>query len=247
MMNTAWEQVFLWIQAKLLHRAFPLLHSLFYQFWFARQGPLSAAIAHWMRMLESQEGKGDIPLSAEAWDGQYQAGVWNYMENLEECSRYSPIVGYMAYLKPGGSILDVGCGAGVLYKKYQPYGYAFYQGIDISATAIATLTQVPSANSLFIQADAETYEPHQQFDVIIFNEVLYYFEDPLATFSRYSYFLNPEGVFIISTYKGSRRAMGVLRRLKTSYALLNETKTIHAPSSKCWICSVFLAHSPGHQ
>jgi 2-polyprenyl-3-methyl-5-hydroxy-6-metoxy-1,4-benzoquinol methylase len=242
-MNTAWEQVYLRMKAKLLHKVFPLLHGCFYRFLFARQIPMVATIARWMHTLEDQAGKGDVPLAAEAWDRQYRSGVWHYMANLEECSRYSPIVGYMVYLKPGGSVLDVGCGEGILYKRYQPYGYAFYQGIDISETAIATLTQAHHAKTLFVQADAETYEPSQQFDVIVFNETLYYLNDPISTFTRYAHLLKPQGILIVSTYRNSTRAMAILRRLKALHPLLDEIETTHRKSAKSWICSVFLACS----
>lgn len=229
------------MKAKLLRKGFPLLHRVFYRFLFTRQIPMSAAIARWIRMLEDQSGKGDIPIAAEVWNRQYRSGTWHYMENLEECSRYSPIVGYMAYLKPGGSVLDVGCGEGILYKRYQPYEYTFYQGIDISETAIATLASVQDTQTQFTQTDAEHFEPSHTFDVIVFNESLYYFNDPLSTFARYTQFLNPDGVVIVSTYQQSQRAMAILRCLKARYPLLTETSTTHTSSAKAWMCSVFLA------
>jgi SAM-dependent methyltransferase len=42
--------------------------------------------------------------------------------------------------------------------------------------------------------------PKNKFDVIIFNEVIYYLDDPLKELERYSEFLTKDGFFIISIY-----------------------------------------------
>lgn len=52
----------------------------------------------------------DAPKAQAAWDGQYARGEWDYLAGVAEISHYAVIVGYGTYLRPGGSVLDVGCG-----------------------------------------------------------------------------------------------------------------------------------------
>jgi 2-polyprenyl-3-methyl-5-hydroxy-6-metoxy-1,4-benzoquinol methylase len=85
--------------------------------------------------------------------------------------------------------------------------------------------------------DAETYEPTEKFDAIIFNETLYYFHEPLVVMARYVQALRPNGIILVSTYGRSARALAILRALKASYPLLDEAQARHAGT--VWVCSVF--------
>ena len=51
----------------------------------------------------------------------------------------------------------------------------------------------------FQQSEAEKFHPDGTFDVIVFNEMIYYV-DHEETMNRYSKFLNPGGIFIISVW-----------------------------------------------
>ena len=182
--------------------------------------------------------KKDIPVSREVWDSQYMAGRWDYMAQLRELNRYSVIIGYLQHLKIGGSILDVGCGEGNLLKRLCPEWYSKYLGIDISQVAIEKACQKVNEKSVFINDDAERYEPKEMFDVIIFNESLYYFYNPVKTVENYVSMLNADGIIIISTFSNSKRAMTILKKIKDIYFLLDETQTTN--NSRTWLCSVLL-------
>jgi 2-polyprenyl-3-methyl-5-hydroxy-6-metoxy-1,4-benzoquinol methylase len=187
-----------------------------------------------------QQDRSDIPISEEAWEAQYQSGQWKYMADMNQLARYSIIISYMAYLRPGGAVLDVGCGDGVLFERFRPYGYSRYLGIDICGTALTKLIEEQYEKTLFIRADAETYTPDEQFDVIVLNEVVYYFHEPLKTVEKYVHALKKDGILVVSSFTGSERAMSILQKLKAAYSLLDESRIIHEASSKSWICSVFL-------
>ncbi len=124
-------------------------------------------------------GKGDIPTSKEVWEKQYSKGQWDYLYQLEELAHYSIILGYIRNLKTGGSILDIGCGKGILQERLALYGYSKYVGIDISDNAIRQASCKANDKTTFIASDATRYSPTEAFDAIVFNEVLYYFDDPL--------------------------------------------------------------------
>jgi len=206
---------------------------------FGQDSFLSKKLAKIVGSWEKCENKGDIPQSAERWEAQYLRNKWEFMGDLDECSRYSTIVGYISYLKPRGAILDVGCGEGILFEKYRPHGYSKYLGIDIAEAALSQVTQKQDEKTSFVKADAETFVPTEQFDVVVFNETLYYFDDPFKAVERYSRSLKKNGILIVSTYTASKRAMSILRGLKTKYSLLDETKTTHEATKKSWICSIF--------
>lgn len=225
---------------KLVHRLFQLLHKGFYSFIFGRSIPGSVMLERLVNAWERRVRKGDIPVTAESWNTEYQSGRWTFMEDLDELARYTVLAGYLIYLKPKAAILDVGCGQGILCERLQPQSYAKYVGLDISEVALAKLALKQNAQTVFICADAETYQPSELFDVIVFNETLYYFYRPFTAFHRYAQALQPEGIMIVSTYVASYRAMAILRLLKTNYTVFDETQTQHGV--KAWICTVFMPH-----
>jgi 2-polyprenyl-3-methyl-5-hydroxy-6-metoxy-1,4-benzoquinol methylase len=160
------------------------------------------------------------------------------MRDLDELPRYSIIAGYLQYLKPGGSVLDVGCGEGLLQQRLGLSGYSKYVGIDISETAINEASSRQDEKTSFICADAVTYTPNELFDVIVFNEALYYFDEPLKMVGKYIQYLNENGIFITCLYLNSERAASIWKRLKAVYNSLDEVKA--ANRSKSWIFNVFL-------
>lgn len=214
-----------------------LLNACYYQFVFGRCLPFSRQWVARFQAWEREHGAGDTPVSQNVWQQQYEGGTWAFLNDLGELARYSIIVGYLNQLKPHAAVLDIGCGEGILFSRYRPYGYARYLGIDISAAALVMLKQVEDANTTFVCADAETYMPGQRFDVIVFNESLYYFHAPVEAVQRYTGALEKHGIMIVSTFTGSARARAILRTLKARHALVDETRVTHAALS--WLCSVF--------
>lgn len=223
---------------KLVHRLFQLFHKSFYSFIFGRSIPGSVMLERLANAWERRERRGDIPVAAETWNSEYQTGRWTFMEDLDELARYMVLAGYLIYLKPKATILDVGCGQAILCKRLQSESYAKYVGLDISEVALAKPALEQNAQTVFIRADAEIYQPSELFDVIVFNETLYYFHSPNTAFDRYAQALQPKGIMIVSTYVASRRAMAILRLLKTKYTVVDETQIQHG--AKAWICTVFM-------
>jgi SAM-dependent methyltransferase len=136
--------------------------------------------------------------TAEEWDDQFSRGCWGYLHDLDELSHHSIIAGYFSRITNEKEILDVGCGAGILASLLP--NVAHYVGIDISEAAIirARSLSIPAAS--FLVADAETFEPSRKFDMIVFNESLYYFKNPIQLIYRLSSALKPAGVIVISMY-----------------------------------------------
>src|SRR6185369_17126525 len=148
--------------------------------------------------------------------------------------------GFLHHLKPGGSVLDVGSGEGLLADHLRPLGYSRFLGVDLSEAAIAQAASRRDATTDFAAADAEAYMPPGRWDAIVFNECVYYFNDPVGSVRRYEAFLAEGGVLIVSTFR-SRRADVIVKRLLERCRLLEETAISNRKGT--WVVRV-LAPTP---
>jgi SAM-dependent methyltransferase len=137
-----------------------------------------------------------------SWEDTYAAGQGSSLRAPHQRARHYAIAGLVGDLFPGGAaILDVGCGYGTLWEQVSPRAMS-YVGLDLSSEVVGECRRSFSADSRcsFVQADFEAYPAIGEFDVVVLNEVLYYF--PLrrvdAIMSRAFAQLRPGGVVIVS-------------------------------------------------
>jgi SAM-dependent methyltransferase len=213
------------------------LRAIYYRSQTLRRLPVGTRLRVWIQEWEEQKGKGDSPKARAAWEAQFEAGQWEYM--ARETARYAVIVGFMERFKGSGAILDIGCGQGFLYRRFRPYGYRRYVGVDISANAVAHLAEYADFRTQFIQGDGDTFEPDQPFDAIVLNESLYYLRDPLACLHRFARYLAPDGVLIVSNYTESRRARALLGDAVAEFTVVDEALT--RQGKLAWRCVVLKA------
>jgi 2-polyprenyl-3-methyl-5-hydroxy-6-metoxy-1,4-benzoquinol methylase len=136
-------------------------------------------------------------VDSSVWEKQYRCGEWSALQGLDEMAHYAIIGGYTRLLHPAPAILDAGCGGGELLKWMNPM-FSTYLGIDISEEAIAQANALNLDNASFAVGDLEKWDTPLRFDIIVFNESLYYTRDPRETLSRFNKFLKPAGAFILS-------------------------------------------------
>lgn len=213
-----------------------LLRTAYYTVGYGRSFPGHSRVERVVRDFEAREAKGDTPKEQAAWDAQYAQGEWDHLAGLSELAHYAVIVGYGTFLKPGGSVLDVGCGEGVLHTRWLPHGYSRYVGLDISEVAVQKLADRTDDRTEFLAADADTHTPDGRFDVIVFNESLYYLNDPMASLARYATALNPDGVIIVSMFQGSRRSRAIVGAVRREHHVVDSTRTTQGATS--WDCVV---------
>ena len=163
-----------------------------------------------------------IPLPAEWYrkllvrdsEKRYATGRWEYFRDITESYRYSIIRGCCEYYKPGSpTILDVGCGEGVLQERCS---YSRYVGIDMNSTAIGRAKAREDSKTEFILSSARDYTPKDVvFDVIVFNESLYYIQNPIDVLQQYRSYLASEGIVIVCMFQTylARRIWKELHRI----------------------------------
>jgi 2-polyprenyl-3-methyl-5-hydroxy-6-metoxy-1,4-benzoquinol methylase len=146
-----------------------------------------------------------------------------------------------ALAPPATSLLDLGCAGATLALCLGPE-FKTYSGVDISDVAISKARENLAADKRHLATkysletgQVQDFQPSQQFDVIVFNEVLYYLslEQVAAVIRRYSRFLSPGGLILVSLKDDevSRLVQEVAsRELKFEYGVLYQQQLQYP----CW-------------
>jgi 2-polyprenyl-3-methyl-5-hydroxy-6-metoxy-1,4-benzoquinol methylase len=173
----------------------------------------------------------------EKMDSDYAHGKWDYLRGIDELGRFSVLVGYCHFLKPGGRILEIGCGEGILQERLDPARYSRFVGVDVSAEAIQRAKS--DEKTAFVCADAAVWEPGEMFDLIVFNECLEYFDDPLAAVRHYEPSLAPGGAFLVSMFLGieTARTLRIWKWLESVYAVEDTTRVTNK-AGYTWVLKV---------
>lgn len=172
----------------------------------------------------------------EIWDEQYALKQWDYLENISELARYSIITGYIFYLNQKGSILEIGCGTGLLYKQLKNLKIKKYKGIDLSGTAIEIARKNNDAAPVFAVADGKDFRDSGKYDVIVFNESLYYFDDCIKVLAHYKQLLIKNGVFIVSMVVDWKSDI-YWKQIEKAYNILDSVQ-FKNKSGVTWNCKV---------
>lgn len=134
------------------------------------------------------------------WDERWSDPAFYREYALDELAHYSLLAAYQKALKPGAAVLDVGCGDGIFRAHLHSDAFTSYVGIDFPEAIARAATRADDRSS-FAASDMRAYAPAGRFDVIVFNESLYYVDDPLGELRRYTGFLRPGGVFLVSMHR----------------------------------------------
>ena len=154
---------------------------------------------------------GGSVLRRSSFDQYYKSGKWDYFEK-----EHSPdMVAVVERCARGGAVLDMGCGPGALPALLNPESFESYVGIDASAEAIGRASKRQGDGIEFAVSDIQSYQCQGRFDVIVFEESLYYvpyFRKRLL--DRYRRHLSCDGVFVVTVadVRRYRRMIGMIRK-----------------------------------
>ena len=138
------------------------------------------------------------------WDKQYKSGQWDNLKSEKEAGRYFKIIDHIKkYGSSYPSILDIGCGDGVLNERMDSLEYSYFLGLDFSKVSIEQAKSKNFVNADFISEDVVAFRPARSFDVIVLNEAFYYIHESEKSnvLNRMLDHLNEGGILITSIYR----------------------------------------------
>jgi SAM-dependent methyltransferase len=163
-------------------------------------------------------------LTAADWDREYGRGILDRYGDLVELARYSVLIGYVRHREGRPSILDVGCGTGLLRDRLPTGEVGQFVGIDPSAVAIETARGRGHENAEYHVA--ELPDPGLgHFDLVVCNEMLYYPEDLDALLAAIDGVLAPGGWLLTSIFR-HRGDIALHRALAARFALVDEVEVV---------------------
>jgi trans-aconitate methyltransferase len=114
----------------------------------------------------------------QRWNRQYKSGRWKNLRGDKERGRYKTIIDFINKHGNGEpSVLDLGCGEGILCERMKNEAYSKFVGMDFSLESIKQANEKKLDKAVFKVADLHYFKPEQKYDVIVFNEAFYYVHD----------------------------------------------------------------------
>lgn len=111
----------------------------------------------------------------------------------------------------GLSILDIGCGGGILAEPLARMG-AEVTGLDATAQAIAAAKQHAKQSGLKIDyrlSTIERFKPNRKYDVVVASEVLEHVADAESFLTHAAALVRPGGVLVITTFNRTLRSLAL--------------------------------------
>jgi 2-polyprenyl-3-methyl-5-hydroxy-6-metoxy-1,4-benzoquinol methylase len=129
------------------------------------------------------------------------AFYWKGLDSPQQAPRYREIASVIAEMCPDGSVLDVGCGEGLL-RGFLERETAYF-GIEGSPAASESARRGEDA---ILQCTAEEFSGGgRKWGCVVFNEMLYYTKNPCGLLRKYAGYLQPGGAVIFSIYQRQER------------------------------------------
>jgi len=161
---------------------------------------------------------GGSALRRQAFNQKYRDGSWDYFDKEHSPEMVKVIEEYAKQ----GRILDMGCGTGILASMLCPDSFEHYLGVDVSPEAITKAYKRKSGKIQFEISNIQSYRCKADFDLIVFEESLYYvpiFRRRLLR--RFAQHLRPGGLFVV-TVADPRRFKGMIRMIRKNFQIIED-------------------------
>lgn len=185
---------------------------------------------YWMKKLQNvgrglAQRFGNEALKKGIWDAEYARGRWDCLDDTSGDCVYSLLEKYVN----GGNILDLGCGSGNTGNELSENSYRAYVGVDIAQVALQKASRRSKENgrgekNSYVQSDIINYVPCERFDVILLRDSIYYlpFSKIKPVLTRYSQYLNENGVFIVRLFDCQGKHGKLLKLIESSFAIVEK-------------------------
>lgn len=155
------------------------------------------------------------PATPAEWDEAFRSGRRAFLHDVDEAARTGILAAWLNTCDCGQRVLDIGCGEAILLRHLDRAALEAYVGVDLSAVALSGAAADRSVARL-VEADLRSFAPEagERFSAIVFNEVLYYVDDPAHELRRSADWLAPGGVIAISNYTPWKETGGGVARVE---------------------------------
>jgi 2-polyprenyl-3-methyl-5-hydroxy-6-metoxy-1,4-benzoquinol methylase len=169
------------------------------------------------------------------WDYQYKSGLWDVLKSPKEYERFEVVRKFIYQYSKKGSLLELGCGIGLLQAALDRNSYKKYIGIDISNEAIKIAKRLEDQRTFYLKENMENYEPKDNFDLIVFSETIYYSKFPIALIEKYFNYVTVEGKIIISIFETGNN-LKIINNIDQNFCVINTVITENSRGR--WNCMV---------
>ena len=147
-----------------------------------------------------------------AFEQKMKQGIWDYTVS----DKSDELLNAVQKHTRNGNILCLGCGGGSLAAALPVDSFERFIGVDISREAIKKAKKYENEKIKFELDDIRSFHSDLHFDVIVFEESLYYVPSfqRLKMLKRYKEYLTDEGVFIVTTdqYNRFKKMITMIRK-----------------------------------
>ena len=192
----------------------------------------------------------EVKQDKASWEAAYRQGVWESLSSDAEYAHNLLVGGLICRHAKPFSLLDVGCGSGVILRYLDLASVTQYTGVDLAQAALDRVDP-KRPQDRHICSSLEEFNPCDKWDIVLFNEVLYYTHDPVAQLHRFEKCLRPGGHFVVSMHKKAspfaynnrciRRVRAYFRR--ACYSVIDAVEICNITSAARW--QVFLVQPRG--
>ncbi|HWB91864.1 MAG TPA: methyltransferase domain-containing protein [Puia sp.] len=177
------------------------------------------------------------------WDKEYASGRWDYLNESIVAESYDAVLQVIARNLAGDrSILELGCGEGILQTRMPRDTYSRFLGVDISKVAIRKAQRFKDDKTDYRVGNMETYVPSGKWNMIIFNEVLFYTGDPLGLVKRYVPYLQPAGTLLVAL-RETPDALDMIHAFDKAFHLRDQQYAVNQRGA--WHCKLYSQVRPG--
>jgi 2-polyprenyl-3-methyl-5-hydroxy-6-metoxy-1,4-benzoquinol methylase len=163
---------------------------------------------------------GGTVLRRLSFNHKYFSGDWDVLDKAHT----TKVVDIVEAHANGGDILDMGCGPGHLSEALNPLRYSSYHGVDVSDVALEMARKRTNEKVSFQLSEMDNACFDKQFDVILFEESLYFlpFYKSKKILLQYSAHLKKNGVFIV-TIIDVKRFKKLIKMIHSLFAVKEES------------------------
>lgn len=209
--------------------------------------PLARVARHELRNLVHKY----VRNTAEGWDEMYALGYARKLEARDQRPRHYLLAGLVAdHPEPRPSVLDVGCGCGTTLRYLEPR-LVRYHGVDVSEEAIGACRDAfPERNRAYFEvADFARCSFGGRYDIVIFNEVLYYFraDEIPSILMKALRLLRDERSLLVISMSHSAKAAAVWARLRGLPRPSMDISVRAATPGSAWTVRAYAAFDPSIQ